>query len=265
MAYNKTNWTDRVVQFVRRYVMTLVSGNTYDLTPSEGNITSAGTPMTASLLNKMETGIYDAHVAVDTHIANKTNPHSVTTAQIGALPATSYTASDVLVKVKSVDGSGSGLDADLLDNKESTDFMSANKVYGTTSFSDAISANGTVTKTIYVGSDYKNGSAIFNDKLFVNFSTNNLKTQVHGLYWSNGMTGYYNYYWTREQKGWITDTDMQYTVWGFRGAGDWGSYVYNQIEILECYLNNGNITIVFKNPDASNTRNIGCTIYWEVW
>lgn len=40
-----------------------------------------------------------------------------------ALPATSYTAADVLVKVKSVDGTGSGLDADTLDGLHASDLI----------------------------------------------------------------------------------------------------------------------------------------------
>jgi hypothetical protein len=39
-----------------------------------------------------------------------------------ALPAASYTAADVLTKLKTVDGSGSGLDADLLDGNSSAYF-----------------------------------------------------------------------------------------------------------------------------------------------
>ena len=39
------------------------------------------------------------------------------------LNASSYTASDVLAKIKTVDGSGSGLDADTLDGKDSTAFV----------------------------------------------------------------------------------------------------------------------------------------------
>jgi len=42
-----------------------------------------------------------------------------------ALPAANYTASDVLTKIKTVDGSGSGLDADLLDGLDSTAFQKA--------------------------------------------------------------------------------------------------------------------------------------------
>ena len=39
-----------------------------------------------------------------------------------ALPAASYTAADVLTKIKTVDGAGSGLDADLLDGQSSAHF-----------------------------------------------------------------------------------------------------------------------------------------------
>jgi microcystin-dependent protein len=42
-----------------------------------------------------------------------------------ALPASSYTASDVLTKVKSVDGSGSGLDADTVDGSHLLDILKA--------------------------------------------------------------------------------------------------------------------------------------------
>lgn len=40
-----------------------------------------------------------------------------------ALPTASYTAADVLAKIKTVDGAGSGLDADLLDGLSSSDLM----------------------------------------------------------------------------------------------------------------------------------------------
>ena len=51
---------------------------------------------------------------------------SITESQISDLgsylPSASYTAADVLTKIKTVDGSGSGLDADLLDGRTSTEF-----------------------------------------------------------------------------------------------------------------------------------------------
>ena len=42
-----------------------------------------------------------------------------------ALPASSYTAADVLTKIKTVDGSGTGLDADLLDGQHASAFALA--------------------------------------------------------------------------------------------------------------------------------------------
>ena len=58
-----------------------------------------------------------------------------------ALPVSSYTASDVLTKIKTVDGVGSGLDADTLDGIDSTGFMqtSGNQIVtGTKTFSNSI-------------------------------------------------------------------------------------------------------------------------------
>jgi hypothetical protein len=55
---------------------------------------TAADGVSAADLNRIEQGIAD-----------------ITTS---ALPATSYTAADVLTKIKTVDGNGSGLDADLV-------------------------------------------------------------------------------------------------------------------------------------------------------
>ena len=64
----------------------------------------------------------DAIALNTTHRARTDNPHSVTAAQIG------YTASDVLSKLLTVHGSGSGLDADKLDGKDSTAFPSIGNI-----------------------------------------------------------------------------------------------------------------------------------------
>jgi hypothetical protein len=74
----------------------------------------------------------------------------------GKLDATSYTASDVLTKIKTVDGSGSGLDADLLDGLDSTDFVrmtTAQTIAGVKTFSSSpivpdLSANDNSTKSV---------------------------------------------------------------------------------------------------------------------
>lgn len=93
------------------------------------------TPMGAQA--KVDTSIFNHEAAVDphsqyakdtdlsAHTANTNNPHGVTAAQIGALAASVYTASDVLTKLLTVDGPGSGINADLFDSKESTAFSNA--------------------------------------------------------------------------------------------------------------------------------------------
>jgi len=55
----------------------------------------------------------------DNHIADVTNPHAVTAAQIGveAGATADQTAAEILAALITVDGSGSGLDADLLDGQ----------------------------------------------------------------------------------------------------------------------------------------------------
>lgn len=56
MAYTKTTWADRTVQYPNRFTRT--SDGTYDtLTPAPGTVTTAGTPITASALNNLETGV----------------------------------------------------------------------------------------------------------------------------------------------------------------------------------------------------------------
>lgn len=92
MPYTKTNWLDRIVQFPRRYKDQ--NNNQITLTPDPGTVTQEGTPVNATRLNKMEQGIADAH-----------------------------TPSVILDYLKTVDGAGSGLDADLFDGVDSTGFM----------------------------------------------------------------------------------------------------------------------------------------------
>jgi hypothetical protein len=51
--------------------------------------------------------------------------HSVSVTATAALPSASYTAADVLAKMLTVDGSGSGLDADKLDGQDSSFYTNA--------------------------------------------------------------------------------------------------------------------------------------------
>ena len=55
MAYVKTTWLDRIVQYPRRYRDQ--NSNQLTLTPDEGTVTEAGTTVNAARLNNIETAI----------------------------------------------------------------------------------------------------------------------------------------------------------------------------------------------------------------
>ncbi len=72
-----------------------------------------GAPGTLDTLNELAAAIND----------DSNYNSTLTTALATKLPSASYTAADVLTKVKTVDGSGSGLDADLLDGIQASQFI----------------------------------------------------------------------------------------------------------------------------------------------
>ncbi|MBD0381278.1 hypothetical protein [Paenibacillus sedimenti] len=65
MAYTRTNWVDRLVQFANRFLKSNETSTSVTLTADPGTVTQAGTPLSAANFNKMEQGIYDAHVTAD--------------------------------------------------------------------------------------------------------------------------------------------------------------------------------------------------------
>lgn len=73
MAYTKTTWVDRIVQFANRYAKTNESSGSVDLTATPGTITQAGTPLSATNMNKIEQGIFDADAALTAHTDAKAN------------------------------------------------------------------------------------------------------------------------------------------------------------------------------------------------
>jgi hypothetical protein len=77
-------------------------------------------------------------VADDSHNHIISNVDGLQTALDAKLASSSYTASDVLTKIKTVDGSGSGLDADTVDGIQASSFLRSDA-------SD--SASGTITLT----------------------------------------------------------------------------------------------------------------------
>lgn len=55
MAYTKTNWQDRLVQYPSNFTQTTNADGSITLTPAPGTVTQAGTPITANALNNLET------------------------------------------------------------------------------------------------------------------------------------------------------------------------------------------------------------------
>ncbi len=96
----------------------------------------------ADILNKVKTvdgsgsgldadtldGLQASALARATHTHTIANITSLQAALDNKLEGSSYTANDILAKIKTVDGSGSGLDADLLDGKQSSSGATANTV-----------------------------------------------------------------------------------------------------------------------------------------
>lgn len=81
--------------------------------------------MLKSIYDTNNNGIVDK--AEDSNTVGGKSSSSFATAAQGtkadnALPSSSYTASDILTKIKTVDGSASGLDADTVDGKNASDF-----------------------------------------------------------------------------------------------------------------------------------------------
>lgn len=77
-----------------------------------------------------------AAIVDDSHNHTIANVDGLQTALDAKLAASSYTAADVLTKIKTVDGAGSGLDADTVDGIEAASLVQD------TDFTQSISANG---------------------------------------------------------------------------------------------------------------------------
>jgi hypothetical protein len=57
MAYSKTTWVDRLVQFPGRFTKSNETSGSVTLAADPGTVTAAGTPLSAANLNNMENGI----------------------------------------------------------------------------------------------------------------------------------------------------------------------------------------------------------------
>ncbi|SHG90665.1 hypothetical protein SAMN02744040_00118 [Tepidibacter thalassicus DSM 15285] len=65
MAYKKTQWQDHVVEYPNKYEEVSNPDGTVTLIPKQGEVIQQGTPMSATNFNKMEEGIFQAHVSVE--------------------------------------------------------------------------------------------------------------------------------------------------------------------------------------------------------
>ena len=78
MAYNPTQWKDRVVERPRTYSLQDNGDGTYTLLPMPGNIIEPGTPVNAGNMNKIEQGIADTSQGLEQHINANTGVHGAT-------------------------------------------------------------------------------------------------------------------------------------------------------------------------------------------
>jgi hypothetical protein len=138
MAYNPTTWKDQIATDPTKYKITKENGTEelVNIQKVPGEIIQEGTRITAEKLNNMEQGIKGAADLVGdlagigrTEETVKKNAEDI--GRVSALMAKletdkldkiSYTSSDILFKLKNVDGSGSGLDADKLDGKHASSY-----------------------------------------------------------------------------------------------------------------------------------------------
>lgn len=65
MAYTKTTWVDRVVQYPTKYTASGAVTGDITLTANPGTITQAGTPVNASNLNNIENAIFNLDAKVN--------------------------------------------------------------------------------------------------------------------------------------------------------------------------------------------------------
>lgn len=70
------------------------------------------------------------------------------------LPAGSYTAADVLAKLVTVDGAGSGVDADTLDGQHAADFYQQSNILGTVSQSGGVPTGAIIERGSNANGEY---------------------------------------------------------------------------------------------------------------
>jgi len=173
-GYNKTNW-DTAYGWGDHGVEGYLTGNqTITLT---GDVSGSGTTSIA------------VTIADDSHNHVISNVDGLQSALDAKLASSSYTAADVLTKIKTVDGSGSGLDADLLDGQHASAFAAAGHIHGR-----IYSETGTTSNYLALSATNElelfNSSGVVQD-LYLNHSggATSLRGPAGSYVWTSGNDG----------------------------------------------------------------------------
>ncbi len=178
---------------------------------------------------------------------------SVQTQLNNKLAASQYTAANVLAKLLTVDGAGSGLDADMLGGLYASAFMQDKRVYGSVSYTDTMAADTELTKYIPLGTSLcKRGmlrvkayGTSLQGHSIVFFDTNNMHAISVGHFIGNSTV---SVIW----KEFTTDPATS----GMAPAGEYSN-------LKEIYISGSNLVLVFRSWNTEHAMNFRGG--WEVW
>jgi len=156
-------------------------------------------------------------VADDSHNHVISNVDGLQTALDSKLASSSYTASDVLTKIKTVDGSGSGLDADTLDGVNSSSFLRSDTA-------DTMTGALLNTASISIGNSFTQSASTDNNKL--NFLVgSNATGDTNGIsFYENadgfGMSIGYDGTGSGAENKLVFYSDSETSIFEFKNGGD---------------------------------------------
>lgn len=152
-----------VANFISQLVSTNPVGASDALSTADDHLRLVKTVLKASFPN-----INAAVNATPTQLNYLVGVTSLIQTQLNAkLASATYTAADILTKIKTVDGAASGLDADLLDGQSSAYYLAGANMTGSVPLADAF------TNT--------SGSApVYACRAFIRFTNNSSGTTIYG-------------------------------------------------------------------------------------
>ena len=136
---------------------------------ADPTLTLAGDASGSATFTNLGNATLTVTVADDSHNHIISNVDGLQTALDAKLASSSYTAADVLTKVKTVDGSGSGLDADLLDGQQGSYY---------TGYTDTSIANLVASAPATLDTLNELAAALGDDPNFATTVTNSIATKL---------------------------------------------------------------------------------------